>query len=166
MTREKKRRFRLLKVLFAVVVLFFVIVCAGLLSSEDFGEESASKSEAEEPAPVAERPAPTRERQPKLIPYEIIERKVVFPHTGARLEIRVDLVDGKLPTKQQLGAVSKYLVSQETEKRGGVFVAFLLPGMKSGEGCFATAHHNPDMKVVYMWHEILTNDRYKYLAPD
>lgn len=80
-----------------------------------------------------------------LIPYKIIKKeatldiKVVF-------EVEVPLVHKRLPNADELGKISTHLVSKEP-KRERAFVFFYLPRMKRDAGAFATAHHNPEMKV-------------------
>src|SRR5690554_1950194 len=76
---------------------------------------------------------------------EVIQRSAV----GAiklSLDVEMPLVDGQLPTADQIGEVSAYLVSREGEHEP-TFVNIYLPGMKVGAGAYATAHHTPDMKV-------------------
>jgi hypothetical protein len=77
------------------------------------------------------------------IPYRILDdtqagnEKKVY-------NLEVDLVDGRLPEKTELGAVSQGLRSHRHKK---TFVNFYLPGMEKGAGAFATAHHDPQMTV-------------------
>ena len=63
-------------------------------------------------------------------------------------DIRVSLVDGRLPTKEQLAAVSKEILEWRGKRYKRIFVCFYLPGMELDAGAFATAHHNPDPEEV------------------
>ena len=73
--------------------------------------------------------------------------------------IQVELVDGRLPNADELGAISTHLVKASTDERK--FVAFYLPGMRAGEGAFATAHHLPKLEVKIL--EELLPEKYKKL---
>lgn len=81
-----------------------------------------------------------------LIPFAILSREEKAS-IKVSFTILVDIVDGKrLPSSNELGAISQYLFSLE-KPHERTFVEFLLPGMKPGAGAFATAHHNPKMEV-------------------
>lgn len=90
-----------------------------------------------------------------LIPYKVLKReatsniKVVF-------EVEVPLVNKQLPKAEELGKISKYLVAKEPPRERS-FVLFYLPRMKRNAGAFATAHHNPEMKV-----ELLPGTLFQY----
>lgn len=79
-----------------------------------------------------------------VIPFKVISRSEV---RGEKLsfEVRVDLVGSRLPTKDELDAVSAGLVKGQGHKRK--FVGFYLPDMPIDAGYFATAHHLPTMEV-------------------
>jgi len=83
-----------------------------------------------------------------VISYKVIERKELGT-IKISLDVLVNLVDGRLPNKQELASLSSYLVSKEN-KHDRSFVLFYLPEMKVGYGAYATAHHNPKMKVNIM----------------
>ena len=93
----------------------------------------------------------------KLIPYEIIKREEMGS-IKVLLSIRVKLVNGRLPTKEELGAISQYLYSKERRRHERTFVFFSLPGMVLGTGAFATAHHTP--KMVVQIYESSIPDKY------
>jgi hypothetical protein len=79
------------------------------------------------------------------IPYDVINRSEV---AGIKLsiDVQVPLVNGQLPTAEQIGEISEYLVSREQPHERS-FVTFYLPAMTPGSGAYATAHHNPEMQV-------------------
>jgi hypothetical protein len=79
------------------------------------------------------------------IPYEVIKRDELGS-IKLSLDVQVPLVDGRLPSTDELGAVSEHLV-ETSARHDRTFVSFYLPDMKVGAGAFATAHHNPDMQV-------------------
>ncbi len=80
-----------------------------------------------------------------LIPYSIIEYSKLL-NIKQSIDVRVDLVDGRLPLKEELGEISKHIVSKKPNFEKS-FVLFYLPHMEPGAGAYAEAHHNPDMKV-------------------
>jgi hypothetical protein len=94
-----------------------------------------------------------------LIPYKILKReatldiKVVF-------EIEVPLVHKQLPNADELGKISNYLVAKEPTRERS-FVLFFLPRMKRDSGAFATAHHNPGMKVEIRTEMLIQYPEYK-----
>ena len=62
------------------------------------------------------------------------------------IDVEINLVNGELPSIQ--------IISRESNKIAGAhpgfevyFICFYLPGMKLDAGAFATAHHNPKLKV-------------------
>jgi len=83
-----------------------------------------------------------------LIPYKILNRSEMA-HYKVSYDIEVPIVGNRLPNEKELGAISTYLVSKE-KVHDNSFVLFYLPGMKLGAGAYATAHHQPEMKVVIM----------------
>ena len=94
----------------------------------------------------------------RLINYEIIKRDKV-PKFKESFDIRVGLVDGRLPNKEELAAISAKLRNKSFDK---TFVCFYLPGMVVDAGAFAIAHHDPDTRPV----QIITarlSDKYKNL---
>jgi hypothetical protein len=79
------------------------------------------------------------------IPYEVLQRSELGS-IKLSLDVQVPLVDGQLPSAEQIGEVSQYLVSRE-QPHDRAFVTFYLPEMKVGAGAYATAHNNPEMQV-------------------
>ncbi len=91
-----------------------------------------------------------------LIPYRILNHNEVKPYKVS-YDVQVDLVDGKLPTEEQLAAISNNLVSFSPHERK--FVGFYLPDMEIDAGYFATAHHLPKLEVkINSWS---VPDKYK-----
>ncbi|MEE9296503.1 MAG: hypothetical protein V3W34_16285 [Phycisphaerae bacterium] len=98
----------------------------------------------------------------KLIPYTIIKRDELGS-IKVSFDLRIDLVDERLPTKQELEAVSRHLHSKE-KVHERTFVLFYLPGMKVDAGAFARAHHNPDLEVeIQPW---FVPEKYKHLLKE
>jgi len=81
-----------------------------------------------------------------LIPHRIIKREDYLNYKVS-YDIEVGVVGGRLPTADELAAISNNLRSKE-QKYERVFVCFYLPGMKVDTGAFATAHHNPTPEPV------------------
>jgi hypothetical protein len=97
-----------------------------------------------------------------LIPYTVINRQE-FQHYKVSIDVRLDLVEGRLPTEQELGAISRRLHSEE-KKHDKTFVLFYLPGMKVDAGAFASAHHEPNMQVKILEHNL--PDKYRKLTKE
>lgn len=95
----------------------------------------------------------------KLINYTVIKRDELGD-MKLSYDIRVGLVNERLPTADELEAVSRYLHRKE-KRHDRTFVAFYLPGMEVGAGAFATAHHNPNLEVNIL--EFMIPDQYKHL---
>ena len=98
----------------------------------------------------------------QLISYEIIER-VEAQHYKVSFDVRVDLVDGRLPTETELGAISKHLKGQEGRDHDRTFVNFYLPNMTPGAGAFCSANHTPSMTVEI--HPYFVPEQYQHLLP-
>jgi hypothetical protein len=62
------------------------------------------------------------------------------------VDVEIDLVGGKLPSVQMIAKASKKIASKYPEFET-YFMCFYLPGMRLDLGAFATAHHNPKLKV-------------------
>jgi len=62
----------------------------------------------------------------------------------------VELVGGRLPTKEELAAISQQLLERKGKRYERMFVCFYLPGMDVDAGAFATAHYNPDPEEVHI----------------
>lgn len=97
--------------------------------------------------------------QLSLIPYTVIERSE-RASVKVTYDVRVDLVDGRLPNESELAAVSRHLHAQERPHER-TFVSFYLPGMQPGAGAFATAHHDPVLKVQVL--DYMLPDQYRHL---
>jgi hypothetical protein len=106
--------------------------------------------------------APISHAANDLIPHHVLNRSELGTMKVA-LDIEVPLVEGRLPTADELGAVSRFLVSRE-RKHDRSFVVFYLPGMKIGSGAYATAHHNPDMEVEILDFMLLQYPEYQGLV--
>ena len=98
-------------------------------------------------------------KQTELILYEIVNKSEMAT-IKLSIDVQVPLINGRLPNQKELGALSNYLVSKE-RKHERSFVSFYLPNMRVGEGAYATAHHNPDMKVNIMKFMLAQYPEYK-----
>lgn len=83
--------------------------------------------------------------QRSLIPYTVINRSEAGT-AKVSYDLRVDIVDGGLPTTEELADVAGHLKSKESY-HDRTFVLFYLPGMVVDAGAFASAHHNPTLEV-------------------
>lgn len=113
----------------------------GKKSSIVSNEFRNNQQELEDPKPKTPAPGELVNDVSQLIPYEIIDRDA-SPPFKVSFDIRVNLVDGRLPTNRELEDISKYLRS-DAEKYNKTFVLFYLPGMEVDSGAYATAHHTP-----------------------
>jgi hypothetical protein len=95
----------------------------------------------------------------EFIPYKILKREAVLD-IKVVFDVEVPLVNKRLPNAEDLGKISKYLVSKEP-KRERSFVMFFLPHMKRDSGAFATAHHNPGMKVEILDYMLFQYPEYR-----
>ena len=77
------------------------------------------------------------------IPYEIIKRDELGS-IKLSLDIRVPLVDGRLPNEAELASISEHLVNT-SKPHDRTFVT-----LEVGAGAYATAHHNPTLQVQVM----------------
>ena len=76
-----------------------------------------------------------------LIEYRVLNREE-FSDVKVSYDLLVGLVDGRLPTKEEMAAVANHLRSVE-RRHDHTYVLFYLPGMKVNAGAFASAHHRP-----------------------
>jgi hypothetical protein len=132
----------MIKGLFKIIMYGILGLFAVGLIMKMFGGETEKKVTKN---PVSTGPA-TLQREAKPIPYKIIKTDQIRTKKMS-YSIMVDLVEGRLPSKPELSAISNKLKSNQHER---TFVEFYLPGMEVGNGAFATAHHNPDMQVIIL----------------
>lgn len=99
---------------------------------------------------------------PHLIDYEIINQEEAGTFKMA-YDLRVGLVNGRLPSENELAAISRHLRQQDDRRHERTFVVFYLPGMEIGMGAFATAHHLPDLSVAFYPHHL--PEKYRRLLP-
>jgi len=78
----------------------------------------------------------------KVIPYAIIKREELGTAKLA-FDVRVDLIDGRLPSADELLAVAQDIHSKEKRRHENNFIDFHRPGKHGGTVCFATGHHLP-----------------------
>ena len=84
-----------------------------------------------EPAAPAQKVQPAKVSSARvgkrgLIPYRVIER-TEFRNIKVAYDVRVDVVDGRLPTEPELAAISRHLDRNETPHER-MFVTFLVAG--------------------------------------
>jgi hypothetical protein len=95
---------------------------------------------------------------------EIVTHKILKKEELGKVKLSIDvqvpLVNGRLPNEKELGDLSMYLVKKE-KKHDRSFISFYLPGMKAGSGAYATAHHNPTMKINIMKFMLYEYPQYK-----
>ena len=95
----------------------------------------------------------------ELIAHKILKREELG-NIKLSIDVQVELVNSRLPNEKELGAISRHLVKTE-KKHDRSFISFYLPGMKVGAGAYATAHHNPTMKVNIMKFMLYQYPQYK-----
>lgn len=100
----------------------------------------------------------------RMIPYTIIKRDTFLDYKIS-YDIMVDVVDGRLPTKNELSAISNRLRSSD-KKYDRMFVSFYLPGMKINAGSFASAHHKPNPQPVSIYWYILPKEYQKFVPQE
>lgn len=98
----------------------------------------------------------------KLIPYKIID-KITLSNIKLSFDIEVPLMNGRLPNEKELSSISSHLVKSESTKYEKSFIAFYLPGMEINAGAYATAHHNPNIKVNIMPFMLMRYPEYQKL---
>lgn len=142
-TDRKKRRRLILFGALGLVVLIGALISLGQ-------EEQAAQESVNSAAPEAK----------KLIDFKVINHKEDLPFKVS-WDIRVDLVDGRLPTEEELTDLSRAL-QRKNEDVERTFVLFYLPGMEVGSGAFAQAHHDPTLTKATI-QTLLIPDEYKNL---
>ena len=145
------------------LVLLVGLVLVGCDSrSPNAGQPQTADSDKSRaaPRPQTTKPLPSRATAlDQLISYAVIERAETR-NIKVSYDLRVDLVDGRLPSEAELAAISRHLHAKErTHER--TFVLFYLPGMPPGAGAFATAHHNPSLKVKVL--DYMLPEQYRHL---
>jgi hypothetical protein len=80
-----------------------------------------------------------------LIPYSIITSELQ-PPLKCSYYVRVDFVGNRLPTEDELAAVSRKIKS-DGPRSDNVFVLFYMPGENPDDMSWATAHHTPNLRV-------------------
>lgn len=78
-------------------------------------------------------------------------------------DVRMYLINGRLPNKKEISLVSKDLIGNliHSGKYQRAFVIIYLPYMKVNEGGYATAHHQKDLKVKMMDYILMFNPKYE-----
>jgi hypothetical protein len=104
------------------------------------------------------------EQSINLISYKILNRSEMSTFKVS-YDIEVPLVNNKLPTSEQLGAISNHLISKE-RNHDKSFVLFYLPRMKMGHGAYASAHHMPKMEIEVMDFSLIDYSEYYHFIPE
>ncbi len=141
------------KRLTVLILSFLFMVSVPGANEEENTPKPVANTLTESPAPkepATKETAPTKptvqltKPAPKpLIPYRVLDH--VINSYKVSYDLEVYLVDGRLPTKDELAAISMRLVGGLNQENK--FVGFYLPGMKIDSGYFATGHHQPTLKV-------------------
>lgn len=97
-----------------------------------------------------------------MISFKVLKREAVL-NSKVVIDVEVPLVNKRLPNEEELGKISTYLVGKEPTRERS-FVTFYLPHMKRDAGAFATAHHNPEMKVEVLPEMLFQYPEYKKFA--
>lgn len=79
---------------------------------------------------------------PSDVSFTVVQSEVI-PGITRSLEVRIN----KRVSEDVLRAIALKLRAQDSSSYQRTFIAYLLPGMKSGEGAWATTHFNPGLKV-------------------
>ena len=97
-----------------------------------------------------------------MIPYKVLERSENKARTKLTYHLRVDVINNRLPSKEEFATISNHLVSME-KPHFRTWVFFYFPGMKIKAGSYATAHHTPKIKVKLMEYILHGTPYEKYL---
>lgn len=134
-----------------VIVLAPIVICCGfgglstLLFSPSRDTAMAPPDQAASSTPAPEDTTATA-NDAALITYKILseESRLTFKQA---FNVEVPFIDGRLPTKPELAAISNHLKASRS-KKDRTFVLFYLPGEDPNGLAFATAHHTPDLEVA------------------
>lgn len=143
--QEKQQRDRrvLLGILAAVLLVFIIFITFPAIIYEPLSNERSPLDIGQDLAKVNKKKSTTK--KPVLIPFEIITTEEMMPYKKS-FDIRVETINGKYPTKQQLSEISKFLRSKSSIAKK-TFVCFYLPNMVVGNGAWATGHYDPNLEV-------------------
>jgi len=98
-----------------------------------------------------------------VISHRVLNREVSAGGVPS-FDVEVQPIGDRLPSEEELGALSNHLVQGDSRNRK--FVLFYLPGMAVGSGAYATAHHEPDMTVNVMPFMLIQYPEYKEYLPE
>ena len=152
-----KAEMEMIKTLIKIIALLAVIGAVSSFFSDgeettepNYSETANNVKEAEVSASSDEdisAAPPKGVTKPKvnLIPYTILKTVEDRPYKRS-FDVLVDAIqpEYRLPNESELQEISLKLKGNDVEK---TFVSFYLPGMEIGSGAFATAHHDPLLKV-------------------
>ena len=94
--------------------------------------------------------------------YKIRDSKYNRALNKLNIEIEVSLINGRLPNKSELQAVSDVILKKQPKAKM-TWVEFYLPKMESGHGAYATNHSTPKPEGVNIMEFMLLNTPYKSL---
>ena len=129
--------------------LFLIVIASSIISCGD----NASSEQAVK-----------AEQSVNLISHKILNRSEMSTFKVS-YDIEVPLINNKLPTAEQLGAISNHLISKE-RNHDKSFVLFYLPRMKMDHGAYASAHHMPTMQVKIMDYSLIDYSEYHHFIPE
>ena len=147
----------MIKTLIQIIALLAVIGAVSSFFSDGGETTEPNSSGTAKKVEVAENSSSSNEKisaastngvtkpQLDLIPYTIIKTIEDKPYKRS-FDVLVDAIqqEDRLPNESELQEISLKLKGNDVEK---TFVSFYLPGMEIGSGAFATAHHDPLLKV-------------------
>lgn len=161
----------------AVCLAIFLVMLSVVASNSDFGTTTSQPTSASAPPADATHEVPSSETtatgslapsrnsdaNDALIPYEVIHRDETPPYKVS-YDIRVNLVNERLPAKEELERVSEHLRSQEKGCER-MFVLYYLPGMTVDSGAYATAHHTPQFEGVRILAMFIPKEYQHFIDP-
>ena len=96
------------------------------------------------------------------VSYKVRESKYNRVLDKLTLDIEISLVNGRLPTKPELQAVSNKVLKKQPNAKM-TWVSFMLPKMKSDAGAYATDHRTPNPEGLKILEFMLYNTPYQSL---
>ena len=96
------------------------------------------------------------------ISYKIRDNQYSRALDKLSIDIEISLVNGRLPAKPELQAVSNQVLKKQPNAKMK-WISFLLPKMKSGAGAYATDHKTPQPEGLKIMEFMLLNTPYQDL---
>lgn len=96
------------------------------------------------------------------VSYKIRDNQYNRAFDKLSIDIEISLVNGRLPTRPELQAVSNEVLKKQPNAKMK-WVTFLLPKMLSGAGAYATDHRTPKPEGLKVMEFMLYNTPYEGL---